>query len=142
MLGQLTKVDREKKELEVTGYIKNNFLNIKRLMHVTGVSAQQGYRIKQIEITKDPCPVKLGKREIEKVMSTSKAQSIVSSRMSSRKTSRRDSMDDEEYSKKIEETKKEQKPRTKDGKIINKLGNGEEQDSNQMEQIPNPFAAE
>jgi predicted DNA-binding transcriptional regulator AlpA len=115
----------------VSGYIKNNFLNIKRLMHITGVSAQQGYRIKQIEISKDPCPVKLGKREVEKVMSTSKAQSIVSSRMSSRKTSRRDSMEeDEEFTKKVSELKPEAKPRTKDGKIINKLGNGEEQDSN------------
>jgi hypothetical protein len=49
---------------------------------------------------------------------------------------------DEEFSKKAAESKADLKPRTKDGKIINKLGNGEEQDSNQMEQIPNPFAAE
>ena len=69
--------------------------------------------------------MKLGKREVEKVMSTSKAQSIVSSRMSSRKTSRRDSrvgsMDEEEFTKIVDEVK----PRTKDGKIINKLGKGE-----------------
>jgi hypothetical protein len=50
--------------------------------------------------------------------------------------------EDEEFTKRQEEKKKESKPRTKDGKIINKLGNGEEQDSNQMEQIPDPFAAE
>ena len=75
--------------------------------------------------------MKLGKREIEKVMSTSKAQSIVSSRMSSRKTSKKGSrsgsMDDiEEESKKPDEIK----PKTKDGKIINKLMTGEQQDSN------------
>lgn len=50
--------------------------------------------------------------------------------------------DEEINSKRIEEKKLELKPRTKEGKIINKLGNGEEQDSNVMEQIPNPFAAE
>lgn len=50
--------------------------------------------------------------------------------------------EDESFAKKIEENKTEVKPRTKDGKIINKLGNGEVQDSNQMEQIPDPFAAE
>lgn len=50
--------------------------------------------------------------------------------------------EDEITSKMIEEKKTEIKPKTKDGKIINKLGNKEEQDSNQMEQIPNPFAAE
>lgn len=43
-----------------------------------------------------------------------------------------------------EETKKpeEIKPRTKDGKIINKLLTGENQDSNQIEKVPDPFAAE
>lgn len=46
MLGQLTNVDEAKKELQVTGYIKNNYLNTKRLVHLTGVSAQQGYKIK------------------------------------------------------------------------------------------------
>ena len=59
MYGQLTKVNKASKELEVTGYIKQNLLNIKRLMHITGVSAQQGFKIKQIEISKDPCPMKL-----------------------------------------------------------------------------------
>ena len=63
-------------------------------------------------------------------MSTSRAQSIVSSRMSSRKSSRRDSrlgsMDEEEIQKIVQE---EAKPRTNGGKIINKLGKGEQQDS-------------
>ena len=39
MLGQVTKMDNENKEILVTGYIKNNFLNVKRLIHMTGVSA-------------------------------------------------------------------------------------------------------
>ena len=85
--------------------------------------------------------MKLGKKEVEKVMSTSKAQSIVSSRMSSRMTSRRDSragsMEGVEESKTVE-----LKPRTSGGKIINRLEKGENKDSNQMEQVPDPFAAE
>jgi len=39
MLGKLASVDPVKKELQVTGYIKQNYLNVKRLMHITGVSA-------------------------------------------------------------------------------------------------------
>jgi len=64
--------------------------------------------------------MKLGKREIEKVMSTSKAQSIVSSRMSSRVTSRKgsrlSSMDEGEESK---SASAKVKPVTSGGKIIN-----------------------
>lgn len=79
--------------------------------------------------------MKLGKKEIEKVMSTSRAQSIVSSRMSSRLTSKRGSrsgsMED------IEESKSQsivlEKPRTKGGKVINKLEKSDQRDSNQME---------
>lgn len=73
MLGNVTNVDKQNKEIEVRGYIKQNFLNTKRLIHLTGIASQQGYKIKQIEISSDPCPMKLGKREVEKVMSTSKA---------------------------------------------------------------------
>lgn len=91
MLAHLTSITPASREIQVTGYIKQNFLNTKRLVHLTGVQGQQGFKIKQIELVKDPCPMKLGKKEVEKVMSTSKAQSIVSSRMSSRMTSRKGS---------------------------------------------------
>jgi len=142
MLGSLTKVDEANNELHISGYIKQNYLNTKRLVHITGVAAQQGFKVKQIEISKDPCPMKLGKREVEKVMSTSRAQSIVSSRMSSRLTSKRGSrtgsMEDEEP----KTSRTEEKPRTQGGKIINRLDKGEERDSNVVEQIPDPFAAE
>jgi hypothetical protein len=53
-----------------------------------------GWKIKRIEITKDPCPVKLSRKEKDSVLATSKAQSIVSSRNSSRQSSRRGSMDE------------------------------------------------
>jgi len=93
--------------------------------------------------------MKLGKKEVEQVMSTSKAKSIVSSRMSSRAASRRDSrkgsfdeMEDEEIPINKEEAKQADLPRSEGGKVINKLGKGEERDSNQMEQEPDPFAAE
>lgn len=79
--------------------------------------------------------MKLSKKEVEKVMSTSRAQSIVSSRMSSRltsrKASRQGSMEDDEELK--TSTMSEQTPRTKGGKIINKLDKNEVRDSNQME---------
>jgi len=39
MLGQVSKVDQANKEILINGYIKNNYLNIKRLIHLTGVSA-------------------------------------------------------------------------------------------------------
>lgn len=39
MLGKLTGVDPVAKELQVTGYIKQNYLNVKRLIHITGVAA-------------------------------------------------------------------------------------------------------
>jgi len=93
--------------------------------------------------------MKLGKKEVEQVMSTSKAKSINSSRMSSRAASRKssrkgsfDEMEDEENPINKEEAKKVDLPRSEGGKVINKLGKGEERDSNQMEQDPDPFAAE
>jgi len=80
MYANVASLDVEAKEVQLVGYIRNNYLNTKRLLHLTGIEAQQGFKIKQIEIVQDPCPLKLSKREVEKVMSTSRAQSIVSSR--------------------------------------------------------------
>jgi pre-rRNA-processing protein TSR1 len=88
MLGNMTKVNEEKRELEFEGYIRGNILNVKRLIHITGVHPQ-AFKVRRIEIAKDPCPVKVSQKEKEKVMATSKAQSIISSR----KSSRRGSMD-------------------------------------------------
>jgi hypothetical protein len=73
LVSQSATLDRTNRELVVTGYLKNNFLNTKRLIHITGLQSQPGFKIKQIELLKDPCPVKLSKREVEKVMSTSRA---------------------------------------------------------------------
>jgi len=39
MYGQVTGLDIQNKEVVVQGYIKNNFLNVKRLIHMTGVNA-------------------------------------------------------------------------------------------------------
>lgn len=89
MLGHVAKVDSKSRELWVRGYLRNNLLNVKRLVHLTGVSSQIGFKIKQIETTSDPCPLKLGRREIDQVMSTEKAKSIVSSRNTSRMSSGR-----------------------------------------------------
>ena len=50
MLGNCEKINPEKNEILVSGYIKQNYLNTKRLVHITGVSAQQGFKIKQIEL--------------------------------------------------------------------------------------------
>ena len=73
MYANVASLDVEAKEVQLVGYIRNNYLNTKRLLHLTGIEAQQGFKIKQIEIVQDPCPLKLSKREVEKVMSTSKA---------------------------------------------------------------------
>lgn len=46
-------------ELHIEGYIRNNFLNAKRLLHITGVNNPIAFRIKRIELAKDPCPMKI-----------------------------------------------------------------------------------
>lgn len=139
MLGHVAKVDPKSRELWVRGYIRNNFLNIRRLVHLTGVSSQIGFKIKQIEATADPCPLKLGKREIAQVMSTEKAKSIVSSRNSSRMTSgrgtRKGSGDDLMGGL--------VKPKAiAGGKVLNPLQPGDKRDDGIIEMVPDPFAAE
>ena len=61
--------------------------NLKRLVHITGVNPQ-AIKIKRIEIAKDPCSVKISQKEKDKVLSTSKAQSMMSSRRASMDVSR------------------------------------------------------
>lgn len=56
MMGQVSNVTDT--EVHVQGYIRQNFLNAKRLMHITG-NKQLAYKIKRIEIAKDPCPMKI-----------------------------------------------------------------------------------
>ena len=63
------------------------------MIHLTGMP-QVCWKIKRIEAPSDPCPMKLSQKEINSVLATSKAQSIVSSRNSSRKSSRKGSMDE------------------------------------------------
>lgn len=89
MLGEV--VHTREDEVHIKGYIRQNYLNAKRLVHLTGLG-RVAWKIKRIEVASDPCPVKLSAKEKEKVLSTSKAQSIVSSR----KSSRRSSFDEEE----------------------------------------------
>ena len=84
MLGEVAHVRDD--EVHIKGYIRQNFLNAKRLMHITGLG-KVSWNIKRIEVAIDPCPVKLSAKEKDKVLSTSKAQSIVSSRNSSRRSS-------------------------------------------------------
>ena len=85
MLGKLTKAHDN--ELSFEGYVKGNMLNVKRLVHITGLHPQ-AFKVKRIEIAADPCTVKVSQKEKEKVMATSKAQSIVSSRRGSMDVSR------------------------------------------------------
>ena len=84
MLSEVADINYDKKEVQLHGYIRGNTLNIKRLIHLTGISSQMAFKIKQIEIANDPCPLKLSKTEVDKVKSTSRAQSIMSSRAASR----------------------------------------------------------
>lgn len=96
MLGEVSHIRED--EIHIRGYIKQNYLNAKRLIHITGQD-KIAWKIKRIEIATDPCPVKLSTKEKEKVLSTSKAQSIVSSRNSSRRSSRKMSLDEEDLAK-------------------------------------------
>lgn len=81
MLGEVSHVRED--EVHIKGYVRQNFLNAKRLVHLTGKPVLS-WRIKRIEFASDPCPVKLSEQEKNKVLSTSRAQSIVSSRNASR----------------------------------------------------------
>lgn len=86
MFGEVKKVAQESNEVVIEGYIKQNFLNAKRLVHISGITPQ-AFHIKRIEIAKDPCPMKISQKEKDKVLSTSKAQSLMSSKYNSRKGS-------------------------------------------------------
>ena len=88
MLGEVCHVRED--EVHIKGYIRQNFINAKRLVHLTGLPVLS-WKIKRIEFATDPCPVKLSQKEKDKVLSTSRAQSIVSSRNASREASRRSS---------------------------------------------------
>mmetsp|Transcript_43994 Transcript_43994/g.42582 ORF Transcript_43994/g.42582 Transcript_43994/m.42582 type:complete len:106 (+) Transcript_43994:222-539(+) len=70
MLGEVKKLTEG--ELEVEGYIRQNYLNAKRLIHITG-KYPINFKIKKIELAKDLCPVKISQKEKDKVLSTSKA---------------------------------------------------------------------
>ncbi|CDW72986.1 pre-rrna-processing protein tsr1 homolog [Stylonychia lemnae] len=127
MLGHITKI--QSNEVHVEGYIKQNFLNAKRLLHITGVNNQLAFKIKRIEIAKDPCPMKISNKEKEKIMSTSKAQSIIQSK----KNSRKGSMDDISGSV------------SQNGDNVNKVIqqiNPSERDPYQIENNPGLFCAE
>jgi hypothetical protein len=70
LLGEVSHIRAD--EVHIRGYVKQNFLNAKRLIHITGQD-KIAWKIKRIEIATDPCPVKLSNKEKEKVMSTSRA---------------------------------------------------------------------
>ena len=42
------------KSLEITGYIRNNFLSVNRLLQMTG--SKSVFKISKIELGADPCP--------------------------------------------------------------------------------------
>lgn len=132
MLGEVSHVRND--EVHIKGYIRQNYLNAKRLVHLTGKPVLS-WKIKRIEIASDPCPVKLSEREKQKVLSTSRAQSIVSSRNASRRSSRKGSHDMADDSKMVEEVKD-----AKTGaKCIQADG---ERDDDTIENNPGAFAAE
>ena len=75
-------------------------------------------------------------------MSTSRAQSISSSRAASRRASKRGSRSGSMDGEEAKDSTARAEPRTAGGKVVNRLIGGETQDSNQTEQVPDPFAAE
>lgn len=138
MLGEVSHVRND--EVHIKGYIRQNFLNAKRLVHLTGQPVLS-WKIKRIEFTSDPCPVKLSEREKEKVLSTSRAQSIVSSRNASRRSSRKGSMDDADDSRMAVEEVKDQKTGIKCVQTAAESGDNA-RDDDAIENNPGAFAAE
>ena len=107
-------------------------------MHLTGLPVLS-WRIKRIEFASDPCPVKLSQREKDKVMSTSRAASIVSSRNASRRSSRKGSFD-EMKPEGIEESKDQN---TKVKCVATGTSKGDQaRDEDTIENNPGAFAAE
>jgi hypothetical protein len=72
MYGKVSKVDEAKKQVTIEGYIRQNFLNSKRLIHITG-RLPMAFKISKIELGRDPCPLKISNKEKEQVLATSKA---------------------------------------------------------------------
>ena len=70
MLGEVSYLRSD--EVHIKGYVRQNYLNAKRLIHIT-CHDKIAWKIKRIEIATDPCPLKISNKEKEKVMSTSKA---------------------------------------------------------------------
>lgn len=100
MLGEVSHLRKD--EVHIKGYIRQNYLNTNRLVHITGLPVLS-WQVKRIEVATDPTPLKLSLKDKEKVLSTSKAQSIMSSRAESRRTSKRGSFDENDPM--VEETK-------------------------------------
>ena len=67
MLGEVSHIRKD--EVHVKGYIRQNYLNTKRLVHITGMPVLS-WQIKRIEIATDPTPLKLSVKDKEKVLST------------------------------------------------------------------------
>ena len=131
MLGEVSHVRKD--EVHIKGYIRQNYLSAKRLIHITGLPVLS-WKIKRIELANDPTPLKLSQKEVDKVMSTSKAQSIVSSR----KTSRRTSFDGSEI---MKEESKDENTGTKCVQTGVNVGE-HARDNDQVENNPGLFAAE
>ena len=68
MLGEVSHIRKD--EVHVKGYIRQNYLNSKRLVHITGMPVLS-WKIKRIEVAADPTPLKLSIKDKEKVLSTS-----------------------------------------------------------------------
>ena len=70
MLGEVSHLRKD--EVHIKGYIRQNYLNTNRLVHITGLPVLS-WQVKRIEVATDPTPLKLSLKDKEKVLSTSKA---------------------------------------------------------------------
>ena len=62
MLGEVSHLRKD--EVHIKGYIRQNYLNTKRLVHITGLPVLS-WQIKRIEVAKDPTPLKLSVKDKE-----------------------------------------------------------------------------
>ena len=140
MLGEVCHVRED--EVHIKGYIRQNFINAKRLVHLTGLPVLS-WKIKRIEFATDPCPVKLSQKEKDKVLSTSRAQSIVSSRNASREASRRASRKGSFEEMKTDDVEEVKDETTKIKCVQKAKAKGDDaRDDDAIENNPGAFAAE
>jgi hypothetical protein len=136
MLATNVSTGQNEDEIVVEGYLKKNYINTNRVIHLTGVG---DFNLKSIETTNDPCPLKAHYKGVEA------DKEKISSRISSRASSRRASIaidDKKEIEEMMDLSKVSLKTDSIKGSRVLQTINSAEADSKEVVGIVDPFAAE